>query len=69
MFMANPEMFVDDDLAAEADEIQQAEEKFDPKVPVNIITATGMSITRIAVRPKGTEEEADASLFGGDEDL
>merc|ERR1712137_1408481 len=75
MFTANPDMFVDDEGA---DELTREEEEEDPSVPVNIITATGLSITRTAVQRKdasATTEEAaevaDASLFGGDaeEDL
>merc|ERR1712137_170718 len=70
MFMANPDMFVDDDCA---DDMTRAEEEDDPSVPVNIITATGTSITRTAVQRKDAEsapaaaEVADASLFGGDD--
>ena len=70
MFAANPEMFVDDDLA---EDIKREEEEDDPSVPVNIITATGTSITRTAVKKETKEEpasvEVDESLFGGDEDF
>lgn len=67
MFAANPEMFVDDDMA---EDVEAEEEEMDPSVPVNIITATGTSITRTAVVKQANPKiEADESLFGGDEDF
>jgi len=74
IFEANPELFVDDDLAADSKDITVAEEEMDPSVPVNIITATGTSITRTAVTkpkaetPKEEPVVMDESLFG-EEDL
>ena len=69
MFAANPDMFVDDDMAADSNDVVFEEEEMDPSVPVNIITATGTSITRTAVQPKKVEESVvDESLFGGDDE-
>jgi hypothetical protein len=72
MFVANPDWFVDDDMAADSEEFVQQIEVTDPSVPVNIITATGTSLTRIAVKPGQNIESvpavvSDASLFAGED--
>ena len=61
LFAANADLFVDDEGAAEESEMVIVEEAIDPSIPVNIITATGTSITLTAVPHKTTEEDEDGS--------
>ena len=49
MFAYRPELFVDDDDAADETAYEHSEDAPDPDVPINIIEVTGTSLTRTAV--------------------
>lgn len=49
LFAYRPELFVDDDDAADETTYAHSEDAPDPDVPVNIIEVTGTSLTRTAV--------------------
>lgn len=49
MFIYRPELFVDDEDAADEDTYAHSEDAPDPDVPVNVIEVTGTSLTRTAL--------------------